>query len=156
MHEQFLSQERSTIQRVSTFAQISCLNTSLAFTSPKVVVFWNLYFLWGKEFTVLTHNITLTYLKAFHMKSKQLSRRASEIEASGYKIVQCKGSSNIVADCLSGASVDPVTDEPDHLEGHRDINMRVLALTYNANHILERIRFDQEKDFKRFNQFFKN
>jgi hypothetical protein len=102
-------------------------------------------FVWGEEFAVLTDNIALAHLKAFHNKSKKLTRWAMEIEESGCKIVYCKGSQNIVADCLSRGSVDPLPNEPDHLEGHRDIYTPILNLTYNHD-LLHRIRASQKED----------
>jgi len=102
-------------------------------------------FLWGEEFTVMTDNNALTYLKAFHSKSRRLTRWAQEIEEWGCKIVHCSGKKNVVADCLSRAPVSPLPNEPDHLEGDRDIFTPVLALTYYRD-LLRSLKEAQEAD----------
>jgi hypothetical protein len=79
------------------------------------------------------------------MKSRKLTRWAHEIEEFGCDIQHLPGTQNKVADALSRAPVSPLPEEPDHLEGSRDIYTPILALTWYSN-LLDKILSAQEKD----------
>jgi hypothetical protein len=59
--------------------------------------------------------------------------------------VHCPGKENIVADCLSRAPVEPLPNEPDQLNGSRDIFTPVFGLNYFPN-LLKNIERAQLQD----------
>ncbi|OXA39193.1 Retrovirus-related Pol polyprotein from transposon opus [Folsomia candida] len=101
-------------------------------------------FLWGEEFTVLTDNDALSYLKTQH-KNRRLTRWSHEIEEWDCKIMHIKGTHNVVADCLSRAPVSPTPEELDHLDGARDCYTPIFT-AFVANGFLERLKSAQKED----------
>ncbi|OXA62446.1 Retrovirus-related Pol polyprotein from transposon opus [Folsomia candida] len=101
-------------------------------------------FLWGEEFTVLTDNDALSYLKTQH-KNRRLTRWSHEIEEWGCKIMHIKGTHNVVANCLSRAPVSPTPEELDHLDGARDCYTPIFT-AFVANGFLERLKSAQKED----------
>ncbi|OXA37697.1 Transposon Tf2-8 polyprotein [Folsomia candida] len=78
-------------------------------------------------------------------KSKKIARWAQEIQEWGCKFIHCSGVKNIVADCLSRDPVEPLPNEPDHLEGNRDICTPIFALSF-CNNFLEKVKSAQKVD----------
>ncbi|OXA54205.1 Retrovirus-related Pol polyprotein from transposon opus [Folsomia candida] len=101
-------------------------------------------FLWGEEFTGLTDNDALSYLKTQH-KNRRLTRWSHEIEEWGCKIMHIKGTHNVVADCLSRAPVSPTPEELDHLDGARDCYTPIFT-AFVAKGFLERLKIAQNQD----------
>jgi hypothetical protein len=103
-------------------------------------------FIYGENFSIITDNQALKYLKQFKEDNSKLGRWAMRLAPYTDRIFYRPGKENVVADALSRASGPVGETEPNYLEDDPEVMFTPVFAMFENVLTLDEIRQEQERD----------